>query len=237
MKNIDLNALGEVKGWYSRVDQLVIEWLLSFQHEFEVKGDLVELGVYEGKSAIHIGAHLTDKDRFYVCDLFEEIQVRENIPPQEQASYRTLTQSKFEDNYLKFHPSLPFIVRGLSSEITQHVGSKSCRFIHVAASHVYESVKVDADSAKSVLVEQGVVAFDDYRSGHTPGVALAVWEQVLLHGLTPICITDSKFYGTWGNPEPYRQLLFRKLAERTDFKADNQVLSNSLPIIRIATVR
>ena len=49
---------------------------------------------------------------------------------------------------------------------------------------------------------------DDYRSVHTPGVACAVWEAVVLGDLRPICLTESKFYATWGSPETYQEPLW-----------------------------
>ncbi|MCZ7431950.1 hypothetical protein [Streptomyces sp. WMMC1477] len=55
-----------------------------------------------------------------------------------------------------------------------------------------------------MLAAHGIVALDDYRSEHCPGVAAATWEAVLNGGLDPVCVSGNKFYGTWGDPEPVR---------------------------------
>ena len=46
----------------------------------------------------------------------------------------------------------------------------------------------------------GVVAFDDYRTAHAPGVAAASWGAVLNQGLRPFAVTARTMYGTWGDP-------------------------------------
>jgi hypothetical protein len=44
------------------------------------------------------------------------------------------------------------------------------------------------------------VVIDDFRSPHTPGVAIAAWEAVR-NGLTPLLTTTMKLYGAW-DPTP-----------------------------------
>jgi hypothetical protein len=215
------------------VDILFFSWFLSYQNETGMTGDVVELGSYKGKSAIHIGQFISASQKFIVCDLFDDIHSDESVLAQEKACYKSLTRESFEKNYLNFHSKLPLIVQGLTSSIGNHVEPHSCRFFHIDGSHMYSNVKGDAESAKNLLASAGVVAFDDYRSAHTPGVALAVWEKVLLDGLNPICLTPSKFYGTWGDPEPYRKLVLGKLAGRGDLTADHQVIARETPLITV----
>lgn len=57
---------------------------------------------------------------------------------------------------------------------------------------------------------------DDYWSRHTPGVACATWQAVVEDGLRPVCVTDHKFYGTWGDPGPLQQELHDALRARGD---------------------
>jgi len=62
---------------------------------------------------------------------------------------------------------------------------------------LYEVVPGDIANVRHLLSEDGIVAFDDFRAAHTPGVAAAVWAAVANDRLLPICVTDTKFYGTW----------------------------------------
>ncbi|WP_338063979.1 hypothetical protein [Streptomyces noursei] len=56
----------------------------------------------------------------------------------------------------------------------------------------------DILAVRELLSDRGVVD-GDYRAEHCPGVAAATWQAVTNHGLRPICVTGTKFYGTWGD--------------------------------------
>jgi hypothetical protein len=48
-----------------------------------------------------------------------------------------------------------------------------------------------------MLKPDGIVALDDWCSWDTPGVAVAVMEQLVAGELHPIATTSAKFYGSW----------------------------------------
>ncbi|GLW05919.1 hypothetical protein Misp01_10490 [Microtetraspora sp. NBRC 13810] len=202
-------ALDRVPGWFWEADQRLFTWFLTQKAADEPPGDLLEMGAYMGKSAILMGSHLRPGEGFTVCDLFESDAPDESNNAETTRSYSTLTRRKFEENYLTFHETLPRIVHGPTSEVLDHVQPASCRFVHVDASHLYAHVRQDVITARKVLQPGGVVVFDDYRSEHTPGVAMAVWEAVANLDLVPICVTTQKLYGVWGDPAP----LFTRLQE------------------------
>lgn len=206
--------LSDVPGWLSPVDQQAIAWILDFQNANCPAGDLVELGAYKGRSAIHIANFQKAGETFFVCDLFDDAATSSEINPAVGKFYKAanLTQREFERNFLAFHPALPKIVRGPSSSIVDHVAPGSVRFMHIDASHMYEHVRRDALSARTLLSEDGVVVFDDYREEHTPGTAAAVWEAVLMLDLRPVFVTPGKLYATWGNPNPLRKHIRRLTA-------------------------
>lgn len=213
MSTPDLTAaLERIPGWFWMTDQRLFEWFLSGG----ARGDVLELGTYLGKSAVLIGAHVRQGETFTVCDLFESDAPDANNNAETTGSYSTLTRRQFEQNYLSVHDTLPEIVHGPTSIILDHVKADTCRFVHVDASHLYAHVKGDVLAARTVLKDDGIVAFDDYRSEHTPGVALAVWEAVAGLGLAPICISTQKLYATWGDPVPVQRRLLEWLESRTD---------------------
>jgi hypothetical protein len=209
----DNQELDTIKGWFYASDRRMFAWLLARQDELGETGNLIELGCYLGKSAVLIGGHVRPDETFTVLDLFESDAPDEENAGEMQRSYSTLTQAAFESNYLRFHPELPTVVKAPSSAIVEHVPDASCRFIHVDASHLYEHVAIDIDSARKLLKPDGVVVFDDYRGEHTPGVACAVWEAVLSKGMQPICVTESKLYATWGDAAPLRAAIEAWLTE------------------------
>ena len=113
-----------------------------------------------------------------------------------------------------------------------HVSATSCRFAHIDRSHLYEHVRADIEGAADLLLPNGIVALDDYRSEHTPGVAAATWEAVTAGGLKAICVSGTKFYGTWGDADQVREELLAFLGERPDVWHEVQSVAGA-PLVRI----
>jgi predicted O-methyltransferase YrrM len=211
-----------IKGWFNEIDRRCFTALLESQRDSPA-GDLVEMGAYQGKSAVIIGDYLRPGERFVVIDLFGDegkfdasaeasANLREN-----QRSYPRLTRGLFEDNYLSVHDELPVVVQGFTSEIVDHVEPGAARFIHIDASHLYPAVKVDCQSAKLLMRPGGVVSFDDYRNASSPGVGAAIWEAVANDGLIPIATTRKKLYGCYDDPAPHQATLRAMIAEDPDW--------------------
>jgi Methyltransferase domain len=203
----DKPDLTTIPGWFLAQDQKLFRWFLGEQERRHIMGDLAELGVYMGKSAVVIGEYLRPPETFIIIDLFESPACDGENRVENADTYTGLTQRAFEANYLRFHERLPMVVKAASSEILDHASAGAHRFVHVDASHLYEHVRADVASARALLHESGVVAFDDIQSHHTPGVAAAVWSAVHNDGFRPIAISKGKLYGTWGSPVPWQQAL------------------------------
>ncbi len=213
--------------------ELLFSWFLERQNRLTMPGDLLELGAYLGKSAILIGRYRVDDQRLTVCDLFEDA-AQDHDNDGEMRQYRsTLTRLAFERNYLAFHTALPSIVQGPTSTISSHVAPQSCRFAHVDASHRYEHVEADIKACRAVLQTEGLLVCDDFRAPHTPGVAAAVWGAVTSGELRPICLSDSKFYGTWGDPGPVQSELIAWLETFGLQSLETQKIAGST-VVRIA---
>jgi hypothetical protein len=212
---IDLEQLQKVPGWFSALDQSLFGWCLDWQSSHGVSGDLVELGVYKGKSAILLGSFLRDEETLIACDLFGRPASEADIGPGASQFYRDrLCRQDFETNYRSFFGSLPRIVEGPSSTILSYVEPGSSRFVHIDAAHRFSNVLQDVAATRTMLCDDGIVVLDDYRTAHTPGVAAAVWESVLHGGLVPLCVSDAKFYGTFTASDHIRQSLLQWLATR-----------------------
>ncbi|MFD8593672.1 class I SAM-dependent methyltransferase [Kitasatospora sp. NPDC059646] len=214
----------DVPGWFFRADREAFGWLLARQSAARVTGDLLEMGAYLGRSAILLGEHLRPGETFTVCDLFDLDAPDDDNSAEMSMSYRsTLTRRAFETNYLAFHAELPVIVQGPTSVLAGgRIPADSCRFVHVDASHLYEHVAGDILVARDALAGNGVIALDDYRAPHTPGVAAAVWEAVFTLGLKPVLLTPEKFYGTWGDPDAVRADLLARDWRAEGFRLDEE---------------
>ncbi|MEV6977254.1 class I SAM-dependent methyltransferase [Kitasatospora sp. NPDC093806] len=199
-----------------------------------MRGDILELGSYLGRSAVVLGDLLRPGERLTVCDLFDsEAGDAENAAEMTMSYRSSLTRSAFEANYLAFHPELPVIVQAPTSVLADgRVPAGSCRFVHVDASHLYEHVVGDIEVARRALAEDGLVVLDDYRSEHTPGVSAAVWQAVFTAGLRPVLLTPMKFYGTWGDPEPVREVLLARDWRAEGYTVDEDTIAD-LRVLRL----
>ncbi|MEU6478166.1 class I SAM-dependent methyltransferase [Streptomyces sp. NPDC047017] len=209
-------CLDDVPGWLPVLDQTLFDWFLDRQETAGTRGDLLEVGVFMGKSAIFIGRHRQPGEKYTVCDLFEGDAPDDANRAESTKSYSALTRDAFEANYRSFHDELPRVLQGPSSVVSAEVEAGSCRFVHIDASHLYEHVHGDIGAARDLLLPGGIVVLDDFRSEHTPGVSIATWEAVLSRGLNPVCLSTQKFYGTWGDPEPVQEALLAMVRQRSD---------------------
>lgn len=212
-----VKTFSDVPGWFGWLDMITFKEVLDVQAE-SGPGVLIELGTYMGKSAVVIGEHVRDGDRFVALDLFGDADElddshtgRANLRENE-GSYRSLTRQQFERNYLSLHDVLPDIVQAKSSRILDFVEPATARFIHIDASHLYAHVHIDAVNAKALLRPGGLVVFDDYRSEHTPGVSAAVWQAIISDGLIPVALTPAKLYGVYDSPQPYFDALHQRFS-------------------------
>jgi hypothetical protein len=169
-----VQQLNSVNGWLYQEDVLLFQEINAFQGLDNIHGDLLEIGVYHGKTAILMGYFTRNGERLVVCDLFQATAQNRENQTEKTSWYPDLTREVFEANYLRFHRELPSIVACPSTKVIQ-AGRliKSFRFIHIDGSHVFSVVRQDMRTAKRLLLKKGIVAIDDYRSAHTPGVAAA----------------------------------------------------------------
>jgi hypothetical protein len=233
-----LAELDTVPGWFDRPDIYLFDWILRRQTALEPPGDLAEIGAYHGKSAIVIGLHQRPGERFTVCDLFggeppDPAQL-DPILPGKGPSYRDVTRQAFETQYLRFHATLPHIVHAPSEQLLGHVRPGTHRFVHIDGGHLYAVVRADLAAARTMLRSGGIVVCDDYRADHTPGVAAAVWQAVLEQGLVPMCVSASKFYGSFGAQAQLSAGLVGWLRDHPELHCEVQSVLGR-PLIRIFT--
>lgn len=187
-------STSRIPGWLSFHDAGVIHVILSNQSEDKASGNLLEIGVYAGKSAILIGSHARPNEKFHVCDIFSE-QTDSRNTDEILRSYKNLSRRTFEENCIEFLGTLPIIHQCLSLELPRLLNENEFRFIHIDGSHLYEHVVKDLNFAISVINPRvGVIAVDDFRAQHTVGVALAVWQTILEGDLIPLVMTPAKIY-------------------------------------------
>jgi predicted O-methyltransferase YrrM len=226
MKTVTNAQVMAVPGWFGGMDVEAFRSLLAESAAWGSGGDLAELGVYHGKSAVLIGSYLAPGEIFTVIDLFGANAEGAANSRENTEQYLNLTRTQFETAYEGIHGELPVVVQGLSSAITDHASHGTHRFVHIDASHLYENVVQDLAAARTLLKPDGVVVLDDYRTEHTPGVAAAAW-QAVGKGLHPFLLTPAKMYATWGDPEPWQKAVDDWLNGRSDDFREQQLIGGN----------
>lgn len=191
----------EVAGWFAGMDADLFEVVHAAQAVAGMTGNILEIGAFEGKSAILLGYFVRDGETVHVCDLFESDAPAEANRGEMAHSYADLRRGAFERNYREFHRSLPVIHQLPSQDLLPELETDSFRLAHVDGSHLYEIVRQDIATARVALGDGGVVIFDDYRNRLTPGVSAAVWQACAAEDepLVPLMLSEAKFYGTFSS--------------------------------------
>ncbi|MCY7289059.1 MAG: class I SAM-dependent methyltransferase [Cryobacterium sp.] len=186
-----------VPGWMDPEDAALFSGVCAAQTRSGLRGDLLEIGVYLGKSAILLGYSLQPNERLLVCDVFEAPTGDAANLQENQSYYAGLARSSFESNYLRYHPALPEIFEGPSTDLGSIVSTPRFRFVHIDGSHLYDVVRADLALSREVSIPGAIVVLDDIAAAHTPGVTAAAWEAVANDGLAPLVMTQNKMYASW----------------------------------------
>ncbi|MFE7795973.1 class I SAM-dependent methyltransferase [Nocardia sp. NPDC057440] len=204
--------LDGISGWFYPPDPMLFRFFLELSEHRCGVADLAEIGCCFGKSSVLIGEYRRSGEEFTVVDLFEDPAPDPSNFTENRRDYGDLTESAFRANYARFHSSPPRILRMDSPAARPILAQRRYRFVHIDGSHLYRIVRDDIETARNILVDNGIVAMDDYRSEHTPGVAAAAWTAAR-DGLRIVALSPTKLYGTWGDPRPWRSALHTRLLD------------------------
>lgn len=134
-----------------------------------VGGDVLEIGVHHGLSAIGLAALRAEGGRFVAVDLFDT--------PADQTVARSWSgdRTSFLRNMARFHDDLSFVTTigaPLATAGRAQVGS-GFSLCHIDAGHSAPEVYRDLELCAAVCMPGGLVVLDDYSSVAFPGVAEA----------------------------------------------------------------
>lgn len=138
------------------------------QETVGLKGDIIEIGCWEGKSTVHLAN--TCYPESLICNDTWLGNVAESVLTKvEHATQRIL---KERDVYSKFIENMDKLTRGNYTVIKRDCiewlreYSGSIKFIHIDASHEYESAYETIQLALPKMVSGGIMCGDDYQSSH-----------------------------------------------------------------------
>lgn len=199
-----LQAFPRIDGWFSYDAALLFMAYNQLNAACGIVGDTLEIGVYQGLSAISVAFLRGSGRRMFAIDLFEELESSHDYGPGK--TYRRL----FEANMRAFHQPLDFleIVTGASGRLNAANFPRSFSFCHVDGGHSPQETFADLKFASEILVPGGLLALDDYFNPQYPGVCEGAIEFMQASGrvLRPVAIG-------------YNKVLFQKQPGAVDLNA------------------
>ena len=155
----------EVEGWFYPKDIIITYGILKELQR--PKGDVCEIGVAYGKSAIMI-SQFKDESNFYLYDIFnEEARVIAENNISKFGSNTNLTWRLQDTTQLKY------------DDVTF---KNDLRFLHIDGCHEHSAVLSDLILFSSKMRDDGIIAIDDFQDQEFPGVNSAVFQFSLSNG-------------------------------------------------------
>lgn len=165
-----------IEGWLSREAALLIGALDTFQKSLSITGDIFEIGVHHGKSAVLLNNLLQAPEMLHICDIFDS---QENNVSGSGSGSRAI----FEANLQKYsNQPLGKIHACLSTDLTpDRVGKKRYRIFHIDGGHNKDEALADLTLAALCIMDQGILIVDDPFRYEWPGVTEAIIEFLQTH--------------------------------------------------------
>lgn len=152
----------EIEGWFFSADQYAFLEIFALQERLKIKGNICEVGVYQGKSLVLLSLLKNDGDKLYGFDLFanDDLSITKN----------NVAKYGIDDN-LQLEKGL---TTDLSIEAMDSFFTNPLRFLHIDAGHEYHEVLSQLEMFAPYLSDTGVIVMDDYQDREFPGIEAAV---------------------------------------------------------------
>jgi hypothetical protein len=156
-----------VKGWLQAGPRAVIWSLLDAQALAGVRGNVMEIGVFQGRTFGLLASSLVDGDRAVAIDPFGSDERRDAFI----ANMKRLGLAERTD--LRCVTSVVFASTPERDELAGTI-----RFLSLDGAHDQEAVAIDLSISETLLGGSGIVAFDDFFNPWYPEVTAALFEHL-----------------------------------------------------------
>lgn len=183
-------AFGSIAGWCSPDACLIFMAYHQLLADEGMAGDVLEIGVHHGLSAIGVAALRGEGHRFVAIDLFGELQA------QNTSGSGNGDRERFIANMQQFHEDLSFLttLTARSATLRRADLGSGFSFCHIDGGHSAAEAYADLQLCSEVAAPGGLIALDDYFNPAFPGVGEAAVRFSLDHPgtLRPIAIGFNK---------------------------------------------
>jgi hypothetical protein len=208
-------ALDQVPGFLTTQAAWLLDDLGRHQAAAGIRGDIAEIGVFYGRSALVLGRTLVTGERLVACDRFDlgwdAVPGWDFAPsgPPEEALRRRWAEWVGD-------PDCLVVVRRDSAELSPADLGAPVRLVHVDGGHDEEVVRRDARLADDAIAGDGAVVFDDVLLPEWPDVTVAVADHLRAAegGLVPILVAEHKAVACRSGHEPWYREWARRAAAR-----------------------
>ena len=174
----------KVRGMSSRFAAAICGHVIRRQTEMGIKGDIAEIGTFEGRFFIALALGLAAGENAVGFDLFDW--------PNEGVLQRMIDHC--DRNGLD--PARYIAWKANTRDITpaalrERLATKSVRFFHIDGEHENDSLSIDLELAHAVMHPSGVIALDDMLHPGYPTLITAVLDYLKRHPeMVVMCIVD-----------------------------------------------
>jgi hypothetical protein len=192
-RNVRMDSLREyclrghrtVPGWLQRGTLSVLWSILEFHERADIRADVAEIGVYQGRLFVMFALSLRAGERAHAIDPF-------SMPatgPFRAKFEANLVAAAIDPNHVDIHEMLSEAIEIGSA--ARYFGAAP-RLISIDGAHTRKNVMYDLSLADECLSQQGIVAVDDFFNPWCADLSEGVFE-FLRHSqnLVPVALADS----------------------------------------------
>lgn len=151
----------DLQGWFQPPAIAIWDALLDYQEKQGIVGNLLEIGVWKGKSASLAALHCLADEQCVFVDPLPLDSVRERI-----TSALPTTKCHYLTEFSQFLPRHPFVAQAV----------RGFRWIHIDGEHTAQAVSNDLAIAEFLLGDRGMLVIDDFFNPGYPQVTQTVFQ-------------------------------------------------------------
>ena len=153
----------DLEGWFFPQDMLSLAIFNELHSKNNIKGHIVEIGVYKGKSFSFLSHFIKDTENLYGYDTFpEDFYESTNLALENYGANVQYELIKADTSELN------------NDDIKAKIDGQGIRILHIDAGHEYHEVFHSLLSFSPYVINNGIIVMDDYQDPEFPGIEAAV---------------------------------------------------------------
>ncbi len=154
------NEFKDLEGFFLPMAMAAWDFLFCAQNALNIKGGMLEIGVFKGKSAVLAAMHMRDHEPAFLLDLHDVPAARDaiqSVKPNNVTFLKMNSIDALDDQRLE-------AMRG------------QLRWVHIDGEHTGYATRADLDTAAALLSKNGLICVDDFFSFKYPQLTASVYE-------------------------------------------------------------